>query len=201
VAKRSTQADLFGFAPQFPEGFVYQPDFVSREEEAALLELVRSLPLQEATYKEYTAKRRTVSYGGKYDYTRNVLNAAEPIPELLMPLRDKVARWVGVPADEFVHGLVSEYRPGTPLGWHRDVPDFEAIAGVSLGGTARMKLRPYHASSEHVSRTKRKEDVIALDLEPRSAYSIRGPARWAWQHSVVATKELRYSITFRTSRR
>jgi alkylated DNA repair dioxygenase AlkB len=28
--------------------------------------------------------------------------------------------------------LIAEYRPGNPLGWHRDVPDFESIVGISL---------------------------------------------------------------------
>ena len=196
MAARGAQRDLFAEPPRLPEGFVYTPEFVSRDEEAALLVAIHALPLQEATYKEYTARRRTVSYGGTYDYTRNVLEETEPIPAFLMPLRERVAQWVGLPAESFVHGLVSEYRPGTPRGWHRDVPDFEAIAGVSLGGFARMKLRPYKPGERNL-----KHDVIALDLEPRSAYSIRGVARWGWQHSIVATKELRYSITFRTSRK
>jgi alkylated DNA repair dioxygenase AlkB len=196
MRRAAEQADLFGGAPSLPEGFVFEPAFLTAGEEDALLAVVRELPLQDAKYKQYTARRRTVSYGGKFDYERNVLNEAAPIPELLFPLRDKVARWVGIPAEDFVHGLVSEYRPGTPLGWHRDVPDFEAIVGVSLGGRARMKLRPYKPGERNLAK-----DVIDLDLPPRSAYSIRGTARWEWQHSIVATKELRYSITFRTARR
>ncbi len=193
----TTQADLFGEpARQLPDGFVYAREVITPEEEASLLDEIARLPLTEATYKEYTARRRTVSYGGKFDYDRNVLKPADPIPEFLMPLRGKIARWAGLPAEDFVHGLVSEYRPGTPLGWHRDVPDFEAIVGVSLGGRARMKLRPYKPGERNFAR-----DVIALDLEPRSAYSIRGTARWGWQHSIVATEELRYSVTFRTSRK
>lgn len=91
---------------------------------------------------------------------------------------------------------VTEYRPGTPLGWHRDAPEYEAVAGVSLGGAARMRLRPYQPGAAH-----RKEDVLSLELEPRSAYQIRDQARWGWQHSIAATRQLRYSITFRTSRR
>ena len=195
-APNVTERSAPRIAPELPEGFVYERDVITRDEEAALLSIIANLPLHEATYKEYTAKRRTVSYGGKFDYTKNVLNPTDPIPDFLIPLRDKMAQWVSLPADDFVHGLVSEYRPGTPLGWHRDVPDFEAIVGVSLGGTARMKLRPYKPGERNLVR-----DVIALDLEPRSAYSIRGVARWGWQHSIVATKEHRYSITFRTSRR
>ena len=193
---RGAQQDLFGDGPPLPTGFIYQPEFLTQTEEASLLASICDLPLAEARYKNYTARRRTVSYGSQFDYNLNQLNAAPDIPLFLYPLRDKVAGWVGLPPDAFVHGLVSEYRAGTPLGWHRDVPEFEAIAGVSLGGTARMKLRPYRPAERN-----RRQDVIVLDLEPRSAYSMRGEARWGWQHSIVATEELRYSITFRTARK
>lgn len=189
------QRELFDVSQAFPEGFVYQPEFISAGDEARLIAIVGGLALEEATYKEYTAKRRTVSYGGQYDFSRNKLDAAPDIPPLLLPLRERIAQWVGVASDAFVQCLVSEYRPGTPLGWHRDVPNFEVIVGVSLGGTARMRLRPYHAGERN-----RREDVIALELESRSAYFIRDGARWGWQHSVSSTKELRYSITFRTAR-
>ena len=40
--------------------------------------------------------------------------------------------------------------------------------------------------------------MFAIDLPPRSAYIMRGAARWNWQHAVSPTRELRYSITFRT---
>jgi alkylated DNA repair dioxygenase AlkB len=189
------QPDLFDTASKLPEGFVYRPGFISPDEETSLVAHIRTLPLEEAKYKEYTARRRTASYGGQYDYTLNKLEAAPSIPDFLLPLREKIAQWAGIPAEKFVHGLVSEYRPGTPLGWHRDVPNFEVIVGVSLAGTARMRLRPYRPGEKQ-----RREDVITLELEPRSAYIIRGEARWGWQHSVSPTKELRYSITFRTAR-
>lgn len=194
MAGSGRQRELFDSGPAI-EGFLYQPDFVTPDEESALLAAIAMLPLEEAVYKEYTAKRRTVSFGSKFDYSLNQLNAAPDIPTFLRPLREKAARWIGLAADELVHGLVSEYRPGTALGWHRDVPDFEAIVGVSLGGTARMKLRPHRPEGPN-----RRRDVVALDLEPRSAYAIRGVARWGWQHSVAPTEALRYSITFRTAR-
>jgi alkylated DNA repair dioxygenase AlkB len=43
--------------------------------------------------------------------------------------------------------------------------------------------------------------VFEQPLEPRSGYVLDGPARWSWQHSIPATKEERFSITFRTLRR
>ena len=188
------QNNLFSETP-LPEGFTYEAEFLTREEEAALLAMIARLPLENSQYKEYTARRRTVSYGSEYDFSANALESAPPIPDFLWPLREKVARWAGLPAQKFVHGLVSEYQAGTPLGWHRDVPNFEVITGVSLGGWARMRLRPYRPQGPN-----RREDVIALDLAPRSAYLIRDAARWQWQHSIAPTKELRHSITFRTAR-
>ena len=188
------QQELFEPTPNLPEGFVYRRDFITTEEEASLLQNIRALPLEQAKYKEFTARRRTVSYGGQYDFSVNKLESAPPLPEVLLPLRTKVAAWVGIEADAFVHGLVSEYGPGTPLGWHRDVPTFEIIVGVSLGGTARMRLRPFRPGEKQ-----HRADVIALELEARSAYVIRDAARWGWQHSIAPTKELRYSITFRTA--
>src|SRR6185503_12482034 len=112
----------------------------------------------------------------------------------LLPLREKAARWAGIAPEAFVNALVAEYRPGTPLGWHRDVPDYELVFGVSLAGHARMRLRRYPPVNP------KKADVIHLELPPRSAYVLRGVARWGWQHSIAPTQELRYSITFRTQR-
>jgi alkylated DNA repair dioxygenase AlkB len=65
---------------------------------------------------------------------------------------------------------------------------------VSLGGSARMRLRRYPPS-------KGDRTALALTLEPRSVYSIRGEARWSWQHAISPTKQPRYSITFRTRRK
>jgi alkylated DNA repair dioxygenase AlkB len=190
------QAELFTAAPPLPEGFVYQAGFLAVAEEDALLDVIRTLPFEAAKYKEYTAKRRTVSYGSQYDFSANRMRSAPEVPQFLFPLRARIAAWVGVAPEQFVHALVSEYRPGVPLGWHRDVPEFDVIVGVSLGGRCRMRLRPYRPEGEN-----RRQDVLVLELEPRSAYVIRDHARWGWQHSIAPTQELRYSITLRTARR
>ena len=97
---------------------------------------------------------------------------------------------MGVAPDAFRHALVAEYRPGTPLGWHRDAPDFERVAGVSLGGRA--------ACACGVS--PRQRQAAGARARPRSAYLLNGAARWRWQHSIAPTPELRYSITLRTLR-
>jgi alkylated DNA repair dioxygenase AlkB len=189
------QPDLFGIpAARLPDGMRYEREFLDTAEEAALLEHVAALPLAPMRYRDYTALRRTVSYGGSYDFSAGRLEAAEPIAGWLLPLRDKAAAWIGVDPSAFTQALVAEYRPGTPLGWHRDVPDFEDVVGISLGGEAVLRFRPYPP------RAPKRADVLKVTVEPRSIYLLRGAARWAWQHSVAPTRGLRHSITFRTAR-
>jgi alkylated DNA repair dioxygenase AlkB len=191
-----TEPQLFAAPrkPDLPDGLVYETDFLSRDEEAGLLATIATLPFSHSQYREYTAKRRTVSYGASYDFSTNRPLPAPPVPEWLFPLRGRVAAWTGTPADDFAFALVTEYEPGTQLGWHRDVPNFETVVGVSLAGEARMRFRPWPATARP------RRAAFHLDLQARSAYVLRGDARWRWQHAISPTKALRYSITFRTAR-
>lgn len=190
-----SQPDLFGSSPPaapLPSGLRYETDFLDAAQEAALLRQLQALPLAPMKYQGFTALRRVVSYGGQYDFSAQRLNEAEPLPDWLKPLREQAGVWLGISPDRFTQALVAEYRPGTPLGWHRDVPDFEDVVGISLLNEAVMRFRPYPPTAP------KRADVIKLTLAPRSIYLLRGPARWEWQHSVAPTKSLRYSITFRT---
>ena len=187
-----TQADLFAGGSRLPSGLSHRPEFITPAEEDELLRGIAALELREAAYKEYTAKRRVASFGAGYDFDANELTPAPVIAPFLLPLREKVAQWAGIPAAHFGYALVSEYRPGTQLGWHRDVPQFELVAGVSLAGAARMRFRRFPP--------KRGAPILVLDLAPRSAYILRDEARWGWQHGIAPTATLRYSITFRTRR-
>lgn len=196
VLAGATQAALFAeteAAVAIP-GLRYETGFLTVQEEAALLEVVRTLPLHAARYKTYLARRRVVSFGGSYDFEANQLRPGPSLDERLVPLRARVARWLGVEPDRLMQVLVAEYAPGTPLGWHRDVPDFETIVGVSLGGEAVLRFRPYPADDAA------RRQVLQLEVAPRSIYHLAGAARWNWQHSVPPVEALRWSITFRTPR-
>jgi len=194
------QGELFPEARPFPGGLAYAAELITPADEKRLIEAIRELPLLEARYKDYTARRRIVSYGSAYDFESNERRAAPSIPQFLLPLRVRVARWAGVPERRFEHALVSEYRRGTRLGWHRDVPDFDIIAGVSLGAACRMRFRPYPPSHGPPFGVRAAPGPLDLALEPRSAYLLRDAVRWGWQHSIAPTESLRYSITFRTLR-
>jgi len=189
------QTALFDFPRDLPRGLLYQPEFVTPEEEAALLCAIAPLPLREAKFREYFAKRRVAHFHADTDTPRYDDGGVDsftsgPMPPLVAALRDKVAGWLGLAAADFVHALVSEYRPGTPIGWHRDKPVYGIVVGISLAGWGRMRFRPYEAQDAR--------HTVALDLAPRSVYVMREAIRWDWQHSMLPTKELRYSITLRT---
>jgi alkylated DNA repair dioxygenase AlkB len=192
------QGDLFGgsasAAMAWPDGMRFEDAFLSPEEEAGLIAIIEGLPLANMKYQQFTALRRVVSYGGQYDFSAQRLNAAEPLPAWLDPVRQRAGAWAGIAPERFTQALVAEYQPGTPLGWHRDVPDFEDIVGISLLGNAVMRFRTYPPDAP------KKSDIVRMALPPRSIYLMRCAARWGWQHSVAPTKQLRYSITLRTPR-
>jgi alkylated DNA repair dioxygenase AlkB len=183
------QQPLFDAQSPWPEGFAYAPDFLTVAEEAQLLKRIAVLALAPAEYKDWRARRRIVSFGGRYDFAASELRTAPPLPDFLLPLRAQAAAWAHLPVARVRQAMIAEYRPATQLGWHRDVPNFEEIIAVSLCGAARMRLRPWppHGRALHI-----------VELAPRSVYVLKGAARWHWQHAISPTKELRYSITFRT---
>src|SRR5687768_2271065 len=105
------QPDLFGTAdPRLPEGMRYQEEFLSTDEEASLVSLIAALPLAPMKYRQYTALRRVVSYGGQYDFSAQKLNEAEPLPDWLVPWRERAGAWAGIAPERFTQALIAEYR-------------------------------------------------------------------------------------------
>ena len=181
----------FARPEELPEGFLYRDGFLTEAEEAELLRIFRGIEFAAYDYHGYLAKRRIARYGVNYELnTRQPDETAPPIPEFLLGIRARAAEVAEVPADHLVHAMVSEYSVGTPIGWHRDAPQFGAIVGISLASSCRMRLKPYHGPGK----------VLSLMIEPRSIYVIKGEARSKWQHRIPAVSELRYSVTFRTLR-
>jgi alkylated DNA repair dioxygenase AlkB len=205
----------FARLEELPSGFVYRDGFLSVAEEAELLGIFRGLNFAAYDYHGHQAKRRIVRYGVNYELNTQEASAnVLPIPDYLRAIRGRAAEVAGVPEDQLVHAMVSEYSLGTPIGWHRDAPQFGIVIGISLGSACRMRLKPYaarralashrgaEASPELMASHVRDSTpgILSLKLEPRSIYVISGEARSEWQHSIPAVEELRYSITFRTLR-
>jgi alkylated DNA repair dioxygenase AlkB len=191
VAAAVGQDDLFGRQDDLPEGFRYQPNLISAEEESELVRELQNLPFQSFDFHGHLANRRVVGFGLRYDYDRRAVVEAPPIPDFLTPLRDKVAAFAGRPAPAFEQVLINEYREGAGIGWHRDKPHFEDVAGVSLLAPCSFRLRRKNGA---------KWERRTIIVEPKSAYLMTGAARNDWEHSIPPLSKHRYSITLRTLR-
>ncbi|WP_342641518.1 alpha-ketoglutarate-dependent dioxygenase AlkB [Rhodoligotrophos ferricapiens] len=185
------QLRLLSDEPAWPEGFAYQPDLISPEEEAALIENFRALPFKAFEFQGYRGNRHVVSFGLHYDFNTSTVRPAEEIPDILLPLRAAAARFAEVPVETIKHVLVTEYSPGAGIGWHRDRAIFEDVIGISLVSPCRFRLRRKSGNGW---------ERAAVTLAPCSAYLLRGPVRTAWEHSIPPMEQLRYSVTFRTLR-
>jgi alkylated DNA repair dioxygenase AlkB len=174
-----------------PEGFLYQEELVTADEERSLLAQVEGLPFRAFEFHGWMGKRRTISFGWHYDFGQRTLRAADPIPPFLLPLREAAATFAGLAPGDLAQVLVTEYGPGAAIGWHRDKAVFGDVIGISLLSPCRFRFRRKMGN---------RWDRVSLTVEPRSAYLLRGPSRSEWEHSIPAVDAPRYSITFRSLR-
>lgn len=184
------------FAPDIPNGFCYREDFISAAEETELAAHIAGVEFSNFEMRGVVAKRRVAFFGASYDRGDA---PAPPIPDFLRPLIERAATWAGVEPDAFAMALINEYRAGAPIGWHRDAPQYDIVAGISLISPSRMRFRPYVSPGAEATAGRRKTTHETV-LNPRSAYLMTGEARHDYEHSIPPVAELRYSITFRTLR-
>ncbi|MGO4212841.1 alpha-ketoglutarate-dependent dioxygenase AlkB [Terriglobus sp. 2YAB30_2] len=187
------QARLFGGSQSReglePEGFRYEENFITDEEERGLLEALGLLDLKPFEFHGHIGNRRVTSFGLKYNFSRRAVETASDIPPFLADLLPRVASFARYEQHAFRQVGVNEYRAGAGIGWHKDKAEFGVIVGLSLGGPATMRFRkPRGKTWERVSH----------EVQPRSIYILAGEARTEWEHSIPEVSDLRYSITFRT---
>jgi alkylated DNA repair dioxygenase AlkB len=179
-----------------PDGFCCVDDFISPDEETQLRRRLAEVAFSNFEMRGAVARRRVAFFGLSYEAA-----AASPIPDFLLPLRDRAAAWAELDPAAFVMALINEYPAGAPIGWHRDAPRYDIVVGVSLLSACHMRFRPYvppgASSAAGSARRTSTHDVL---LEPRSAYVLRGASRTGYEHHIPAVASLRYSITFRTLR-
>lgn len=187
----SLTPELFDAKLHAPEGFAYRDAVLSAEEERACAERFAALPFAPFEFHGFVGKRRIVSYGWRYDYSAERVRAAGPIPDFLLPLRDRAAAIADLAPEMLEQALVTEYAAGAGIGWHRDKPMFDEVIALSFLSACRLRLR---------RRTAHGWERRRVDVRPRSAYLLRGPVRRGWEHSIPPVAALRYSVTFRRFR-
>jgi alkylated DNA repair dioxygenase AlkB len=175
--RHGEQSKLFDLPDQLPNGLVYRPGFLSESEEEVLLAYIENLSMPLLQFREHESRRRGMSF--EYD-----------LPAFLQPLQYRIAKWLDVPKRSVNEAFVQEYPKGYGIGWHRD-RETPLVVGVSLVSWARMRFRPLERIGDPKA-------VVSFEVEPKSAYVMRGEVATRWQHSVAPVEARRYSITFRT---
>jgi hypothetical protein len=183
------------FEHNVPSGFHYREEFITSSDELVLLDAMADVAFSDFEMRGVVARRRVAFFGQSYDRA-----AAGPLPAFLLPFRAKIAEWAGVDPEAFAMALINEYRPGTPIGWHRDAPQYGIVAGISLLSACRMRFRLYRSPASTVPQSPRRSTTHEIVLARRSAYLMTQASRSVYEHHIPPVAELRYSITFRTLR-
>lgn len=183
---------LFPIEPLYPEGFLYEADFITTAEETELLRVIREITLHTFHFQGYEAKRRVASFGYDWSFEHRQLSKGKDIPQDFHWLIERVANKLSLAPSQFAELLVTEYLVGSVINWHRDAPPFALIAGISLAADCTFKLRP------HEKEKQTRKATVSLMVKRRSLYVMQGVVREAWQHSTMPVQEVRYSITLRT---
>lgn len=183
---------LFPIEPQYPEGFSYSPEFLTKEEELELVNEISKIELNNFSFQGYTANRKTASFGYDYSFENRKLTKGKNIPAAFSYLLEKVGNQISISPDKFAELLIIEYPEGSVINWHRDAPPFDIIAGISLLNDCKFRLRPQEKEKQNRS------SIVSFPVKQRSLYVMQGAARSEWQHSIAPVKQVRYSITLRT---
>jgi hypothetical protein len=150
----SHQQDLFPLEDA-PDGLSFEPEIMTAKEEAAFLDVIKTLPFGNFRMHGVDAKRRVVRFGVHYVAGSAAMLPAAEFPVSLEPLRARAAAVAGIPTRVLSEALVTEYTAGAgiagiairhPSGsWpaSRSVAD----AGCAFNGGKGASGRPGHSSS------------------------------------------------------
>ncbi len=172
-----------------PIGFAYRPGFISCSEEDSLAERLLRLPFIPSVMRGQPTRRKMHHFGWNYGPQQRTLTPApNPIPDWLLPLRDRCAEWAQSQSQDFQQAIVTLYwQKDAGIGPHIDAPVFgPCVFGVSLLSSVEMVFE--------------REGVrYASKLEPRSLYVMRGEARYSWSHTIYwIPNPPRLSVVFRS---
>lgn len=177
--------------PDDPPGLSTVPDFISSDEELALLtEVERGCWLSDLS-------RRVQHYGWKYDYkARKVESSAYlgPLPGWAADLAERLLRHglVGELPDQVI---VNEYVANQGIAKHTDCPScFRGpVVTISLGESWAMLFRSPDGAQK-IERVLQRGSAVVLDGEVRETWTHEIPKR---KKEGTTSRGRRISLTFR----
>ena len=172
-----------------PQGFKLACEVMTRAEEQDLIALLRASGLSESHFTDEPDNRRsTMSYLYKYDMPSQRFIPAPPMPEGYHAIARRAAAFAGLAFADIAHCALNGYEPGAMIQSHIDMPCWDRVVGISLGAAATLNLRSVGPDGEQ---------VLPIELPPRSMYLLRDEVRHDWEHGIPRVEHRRWSITFR----
>lgn len=160
-----------------PSGIFVYPDFITKEEEANLLEII------DQHKWNYLSTRKVQHYGYEFIYGANNVNKNNKIgdlPEWCEPSLSKLNDLTrnlnkGKNQDQLT---INSYQPGDGIPPHVDAhsPFLDAFASQSLGSSCVMSFKHFNG------------EVKEVLFPPRSAVILSGEGRYAWKHMIQGRK-------------
>ncbi len=175
------------FEPNHPKilipGLEYFPNYVTEEEEAAMMNIIDSNSWSTAI------SRRQQHYGIVYYHTRHNLASIQPVdqPDQVLPLTVFEFVIQRLMQDGFfkkedppTQCLVNEYVEQQRIASHVDNPDAfgDVVVSLSLVQPCYMTMRLEEDESQETR----------VLMERRSLLVLRGDARFKWKHGITAKK-------------
>jgi alkylated DNA repair dioxygenase AlkB len=164
------------------------PNFITEEQEIQFL-----THIDEQKWNT-SLSRRTQHYGYVYGYGNKELTPADPIPQWIAPLINKLS------FQNVSQVIINEYLPGQGISKHTDHERLfgPVVASLTLNSPTTM-----------IFREKRTGDEVGVRLERRSLVVLEKDARYTWTHEISpkltdtingkrVKRGRRVSITFRS---
>lgn len=172
-----------------PNTVLYQPNFITEEEEKRLIECVYAAPKPKW---QQLSNRRLQNWGG-LPHPKGML--AETIPEWLMQYVQRVSNLDLFGDKKPNHVLVNEYLPGQGIMPHTDGPLFHpVITTISLGSHTVLNfhedlhLKDTLGEDTSLNSMKHRRKIMSVLLEPRSLLVVKDDLYKNHLHSIEELK-------------
>ncbi len=171
VQKHEPSTRVSSKYPQI-QGLVYQSNFLTKEEQNSLLKKINEQEWSSAL------DRKTQHYGYVYDYRASVLRPAEPIPDWLDFVLERLHSLEYFTDKMPDQVIVNHYEPGQGISAHTDHKSLfgDRVVSISLGSMVVMTF-------EHPDGRK-----VDVPLEVGSAVLLNEESRYVWTHSIAKRK-------------
>ncbi|XP_310425.4 alpha-ketoglutarate-dependent dioxygenase alkB homolog 6 [Anopheles gambiae] len=170
-----------------PPSIYYLPDFITKEEECAIIQAVDKTPRPRWTQ---LSNRRLINYGG-VPHPKGMI--AEDIPVWLHHYVERINQLnvyaEGIQAN---HVLVNEYLPGQGIMPHLDGPlFFPTITTISCGSHTVLEYyeQTEDASGQSGSGSLVRQHKTSVLLEPRSLLVVKDDMYHKYLHSIAEREE------------